>query len=865
MFRRLQLLILAAILVIAAFSTGLTFLFYLVYLGVLVVGGSYVLTRLGLADLEAGLRGQPAVRPRRRPAPRDVHAPQHEPPPQAVARDPQPDDAARRPARPGHRAPRPDRAVMAGPGAADAARPLPDRAAADPDRRPVRVLRGVGVGRPGRHRRRLSARRAAAAVAAAGGEHRGQPRDRRERTLQTTPLATTVRPYAPGDAFNRIHWRSTARHGEIQVKEFDLEQTADAWIFLDLDAVRAARARATSPRSRSAVRAAAADRGQGAASRTAPSGMTVNGHRLAHAPAGPRRPPAPEDHAAARGGRRRRHDAARRGADRRAGRAPARHDRDRDHAVPRSRLGPAAGHAPHPRHRVRRGLARRARVRAARPSSRGRAGGSDRRRAADAPSVAARSSGARSATPSPSTTSAVYVVGPRHRSRRPSPHDRRRRLRTPPASVARRADPRDAVPPGEGWLSLFAAVAMLARRRVVARRRRLDVGRRRLADFLPGWRCVGLAFGVVGAKVGWGRWRTHLDRRAVRRADRPAHRRRHRPARRTGRRWVRALRARPRDGRVARHVWIDLAVVGLPVHAPRSATTTSSSGLLVLGRPACSPASRVFGHRRPLDAVVVARPGAPREHGPRPRTTSSRSSSLFSAAAAAPADPDPRLRGGGRPGSGAGSATRPRSARSTSRGGTRLRRSRPSLGSILLTATRVVGAAPGALGGPAARHLVDDHAVAPAVRPAGRRHARPRGRRPSATSAMTSGQWQPSDDTALPSPARRAAETELFKWRAGTYDEYTGFGWNWGHDDAPSRRRPATSCSAATTPATSPTTTGRTRGRPSGSPRTRCRDTVMLSPNTICSGSTDPPTPWSSAATAGSRRSSRAKSPAPTT
>jgi uncharacterized protein (DUF58 family) len=29
---------------------------------------------------------------------------------------------------------------------------------------------------------------------------------------------------------------TTARHGEIQVKEFDLEQTADAWIFLDLDA-----------------------------------------------------------------------------------------------------------------------------------------------------------------------------------------------------------------------------------------------------------------------------------------------------------------------------------------------------------------------------------------------------------------------------------------------------------------------------------------------------------------------------------------------------------------------------------------------------------------------------------------------------
>jgi uncharacterized protein (DUF58 family) len=54
------------------------------------------------------------------------------------------------------------------------------------------------------------------------------------RTLQTTPMATSVRPYAPGDAMNRIHWKTTARHGEIQVKEFDLEQTADAWIILDL-------------------------------------------------------------------------------------------------------------------------------------------------------------------------------------------------------------------------------------------------------------------------------------------------------------------------------------------------------------------------------------------------------------------------------------------------------------------------------------------------------------------------------------------------------------------------------------------------------------------------------------------------------
>ena len=54
MIRRFQLIVVAAILLIAAFTTEWEFLFYLVYLSILVIGGSYILTRLGLADLEAG-------------------------------------------------------------------------------------------------------------------------------------------------------------------------------------------------------------------------------------------------------------------------------------------------------------------------------------------------------------------------------------------------------------------------------------------------------------------------------------------------------------------------------------------------------------------------------------------------------------------------------------------------------------------------------------------------------------------------------------------------------------------------------------------------------------------------------------------
>ncbi|HEX8026341.1 MAG TPA: DUF58 domain-containing protein, partial [Candidatus Limnocylindrales bacterium] len=104
----------------------------------------------------------------------------------------------------------------------------------------------------------------------------------RERTLQTTPLATTVRPWAPGDAFNRIHWKSTARHGDIQVKEFDLEQTADAWVILDLDR-SVQRGSGDDSTVESAVRVAAAVADKAILENRA-VGMTVGAHRLAQLP-----------------------------------------------------------------------------------------------------------------------------------------------------------------------------------------------------------------------------------------------------------------------------------------------------------------------------------------------------------------------------------------------------------------------------------------------------------------------------------------------------------------------------------------------------------------------------------------------------
>jgi uncharacterized protein (DUF58 family) len=278
MFRRLQLLVLAGILVIAAFSTGEPFLFYLVYLGVLVVGGSYVLTRLGLADLEAGyavnqLSGHVGDRIRvtytlrntsRIPKPwLEVHNPTSLPaglPGRALSlgRSTEQSWLIRTPlTRRGH----------------FRIEPLQIRTG-DPFgffESSASVGSGINVTVYPRLEPVPQWRLPASNL---DGSHAMQ-----ERTLQATPLATTVRPWAPGDAFNRIHWKSTARHGDIQVKEFDLEQTADAWVLLDLER-EVQRGTGDESTVEVAVRVAAAVADKALVENRA-VGMTVNGHRLA--------------------------------------------------------------------------------------------------------------------------------------------------------------------------------------------------------------------------------------------------------------------------------------------------------------------------------------------------------------------------------------------------------------------------------------------------------------------------------------------------------------------------------------------------------------------------------------------------------
>ena len=287
MIRRIQFLTVAAALLIAAFSTGIPFLFYIVYLGLLAVGGSYILTRFGLADLEAGYRVDH----------RQAHVGEDLRTTYSIS------NASRLP-KPWLEVYNPTDLPVALPGRALGLRSFAQRswvAIVPLTRRgtfriePMVVRTGdpfgffeaaATVGRPTVvtvFPRVVPLPRWRLPNAYLEGTHSAP-----ERTLQTTPLATTVRPYSPGDSFNRIHWRTTARLGEIQVKEFDLEQTADLWLFVDLDAsVQAGEGDISTVEEAMRVAASIA---HDAILENRAVGMTTSGHRLVSIPAdrGPR-------------------------------------------------------------------------------------------------------------------------------------------------------------------------------------------------------------------------------------------------------------------------------------------------------------------------------------------------------------------------------------------------------------------------------------------------------------------------------------------------------------------------------------------------------------------------------------------------
>lgn len=234
MLRRAQLLLVGGVLLVAALVTGAQFLYFLVYLGAFVLVGGWLVTRQGLSGLEAGfgldrpqaqvgesVRAWYTLRNRGR-LPKlwlEINSPSTLP------------------------------------------EPIPGRALSLGSRATRSWFLDVLLTRRGHYRVDPMAIRTgdpfglftAGAAVGTGSAIVVYPAvdplpqwklppaliegsdSHAQRTHQATPLVTGVRPYVTGDAFNRIHWKSSARQMELQVKEFDLEQTADLWLFLDLD------------------------------------------------------------------------------------------------------------------------------------------------------------------------------------------------------------------------------------------------------------------------------------------------------------------------------------------------------------------------------------------------------------------------------------------------------------------------------------------------------------------------------------------------------------------------------------------------------------------------------------------------------
>ena len=57
---------------------------------------------------------------------------------------------------------------------------------------------------------------------------------RRGRPVDVAPDVSTIRDYQPADGLSRIHWRSTAKTGQLMSRVFDTGQNADIMVILDM-------------------------------------------------------------------------------------------------------------------------------------------------------------------------------------------------------------------------------------------------------------------------------------------------------------------------------------------------------------------------------------------------------------------------------------------------------------------------------------------------------------------------------------------------------------------------------------------------------------------------------------------------------
>ncbi|MDQ3880826.1 MAG: DUF58 domain-containing protein [Chloroflexota bacterium] len=234
LLRRLQLLFIATVLVVAAFSTGISFLFFLVYLVAGLLLASYVYTRYSLSGLRARfdvLNAQLEVGEILRTAYRVENGSRFAKPVVEFSNDANLPTGL------------PGRAIGL------AARSTRQWIAKVPMMRrgtfrigALRIRSGdpfgffsreMVVGEPTSvtvFPRVYDLQHWRMPTAAIDGNVAS-----RQRTESSSPLVNGIRPYVHGDALNRVHWLSSARHQELLVKEFELEQAADLWLVLDLD------------------------------------------------------------------------------------------------------------------------------------------------------------------------------------------------------------------------------------------------------------------------------------------------------------------------------------------------------------------------------------------------------------------------------------------------------------------------------------------------------------------------------------------------------------------------------------------------------------------------------------------------------
>lgn len=381
--------------------------------------------------------------------------------------------------------------------------------------------------------------------------------------------------------------------------------------------------------------------------------------------------------------------------------------------------------------------------------------------------------------------------------------------------------------PSEGWLSLVATVVMVdaIALSLVNSGWTGNVGN---SSFLPWLAVGGVLFGAAGAKVGWGRWRTHVIGAAiggliiplivggVLLTPEPS--------------WGPAgvFERMAKSYTVISHVWHELVDLGLP--------TTTEYGYyhLVFGAMMWGAGLlggfAVFGHRRPLDVVVtlgliLVANMALTGHDQLFLLEIYTAGALLLLIRTHIFEEEltwARRKIGD-----------PASISNLYLSGGAMFVTLAMIGAIALTAV--------ASSAPLQGLFSDLPARLQSLQSLLQRFAPPGGDFPGlgfvtfGDNAVTTGQWNPSNATAFRAQLPRG-EKELFKWRAGAYSVYTNYGWDWGTDSTIHR----TSTDARATVLGSdvdgdaPITTGRREVTFRITPDSFVSRTI-LSPNTILS------------------------------